>query len=183
MARQTIPQRTRIFVAGEGESEIAFIAWLQDLCDQSSLHVHLDRPRRLRPGDPLTLVSSAIEDRRRSAEKAGIGHRASCLLIDTDRLEDGSTRSNEAIVLAQKHNLVLIRQRPCFEGVLVRLHRSGPFSGTANEAERRLRNEWRDYRKPPNRQQLAARFRLADLRCAAAADDSLQALLAIVDLA
>ena len=43
MARPpSIPRRKRIFVGTEGESERAFAAWLQQLCNQQGQSVHLD---------------------------------------------------------------------------------------------------------------------------------------------
>lgn len=42
MRKKIIQQRTRYFLAVEGESEQSFIKWLQNLADQNGLHVHLD---------------------------------------------------------------------------------------------------------------------------------------------
>jgi hypothetical protein len=109
---------------------------------------------------------------------------ASCLLIDTDRLEDGSSRSNEAITLAESRQLHLVRLRPCLEAVLLRLHpgqeRATPVNTAA--AERRLVGTWASYNKPPTRQQLARKFQLADLQRAAQVDGELLKLLQIVGL-
>lgn len=41
MTRRIIQQRKRIYIAVEGEGEQSFIKWLQQLCDQNDLHVHL----------------------------------------------------------------------------------------------------------------------------------------------
>lgn len=180
----TRPQRVRIFFAFEGESERAFGAWLKELCDEHHLNVHLDRPRRMSGGDPLDLVQRALKARQRSKEGAGLGHRQSCLLIDTDRLDDGSVRSREAIALAEKKNLVLIRQRPCFEAVLLRLHEGCENKVPANtkKAVHNLQQVWPDYQKPPTRQQLAGRFTFAHLRRLAAVEPEIARLLAILGL-
>ena len=178
------PLRIRLFIASEGKSEIAFGAWLQGLCNGAGLHVHLDRPGRATGGDPLALVRNALELRQRSKEKTGTGHRHSFLLIDTDRLDDRSPRSIGAIELAERERLVLIRQNPCFEGLLLRLHRDHERHWPANprDAEQRLCRLWPDYRKPPTRVQLAARFGHADLLRAATADPDLACLLKVIGL-
>lgn len=175
--------RTRIFVACEGESEAAFRAWLQDLCDQQVLPLHLDGAR-LRGGDALALVRGALKRRQESQRKAGVGHRHSLLLIDTDRLDDGSPRSREASELAEAQGLLLIRQVPCFEGLLLRLHldHEREFPPTAQEAQRRLGQLWPDYGKPMTRSQLAARFSLADLQRLAAVDGQIRRLVEILGL-
>jgi hypothetical protein len=171
-------------MAFEGESERAFGAWLQDLCDDRGLNLHLDRPRGMAGGDPLGLVECALELRRRSKVQAGLGHRSSCLLIDADRLDDGSSRSRDAIRLAERERLVLIRQRPAFEGALLRLHpgQERMFPATAGEAERLLRRIWDGYSKPPTKVQIAARFALTDLRRAAEIDTELGSLLKLIGL-
>ncbi len=177
-------QRGRIFVAFEGKSEIAFCAWLQDLCNDFHLNVHLDRPRRMSGGDPLALVQCGLKARERSEKGAGLGHRHSLLLIDTDRLDDGSERSREAIALAAQKNLVLIRQRPCFEAVLLRLHEGceKKVPATATEALFQLQRVWEGFQKPPTRQQLAARFTVAHLQRLAAVEAEIARLLAILGL-
>ncbi len=177
-------QWDRIFVAFEGKSEIAFCAWLQDLCDKHELNVHLDKPRQMKGGDPLALVQCALKARERSEKSAGLGHRHSCLLIDTDRLEDGSPRSSDAIVLARRENMVLIRQRPCFEATLLRLHEGceKKIPANTNKASHELQRVWPEYHKPPTRQQLAGRFTFAHLRRLAAVEAEIARLLAILGL-
>ena len=176
MPKRLRRQRVRLFMAFEGKSEVAFVAWLQALCDERDLHVHLDRPRCMTGGDPLALVQDALRLRRRSEDQAGVGHRGSCLLIDADRLEDGSPRSSDAIELARMEELILIRQRPCFEGTLLRLHagHEHTFPAIPSEAERLLRRVWETYNKPPTKAQIAARFGFADLRRAAESDPELR---------
>ena len=177
-------QRGRIFVAFEGKSEIAFCAWLQDLCEDHHLNVHLDRPRRMSGGDPLALVQCGLKARERSKQSAGLGHRQSCLLIDSDRLDDGSPRSSDAIDLARREKLVLIRQQPCFEAVLLRLHEGceKKVPSTAREALSQLQQVWPGYQKPPTRYQLADRFTFVHLQRLAAVEPEIARLLAILGL-
>lgn len=135
-------------------------------------------------GDPLALVEGAMMCRRKSEKRAGTGHRHSLLFIDTDRLDDGSARSQKAIRLAEEACLTLIRQVPCFEGVLLRLHRGheNEFPISAYEAERQLRRRWPEYDRPMTRHQLAARFALADLQRLAQVDTEIRRLLQILGL-
>lgn len=180
MPRPRPQKRARIFFAFEGESENAFGAWLQDLCDEQNLSVHLDRPRRMKGGgDPLALVQRTLKLREESRKKAGEGHRHSFLLIDTDRLNDRSPRSREAVEGAKMEGLDLIRQAPCFEENLLRMHddheRVRPPD--IRSAEQLLRQAWPVYRKPMNRQQLAARFTFADLHRLAGVDGDILRLL------
>jgi hypothetical protein len=181
LRRRPVPQRARILLAGEGDSEVALGAWLNELCRAAGVHVHLD-VRALGGGDPLALVEEALRQRERRAGP-GLPYRASVLLLDTDRLEDGSERSSRAAVLAARSGLRLVRQRPCFEGTLLRLHpgQEGLFL-TVAETRLRLARSWPGYGKPPTRYDLARRFRVGDLLRAAASDDDLGALLAVVGL-
>jgi hypothetical protein len=78
----------------------------------------------------------------------------------------------------------LIRQAPCFEGVLLRLHpgRERDRLRSVEEAQRRLVERWEGYRKPMTRHQLAARFALADLQRLAQVDGEMRQLLETVGL-
>lgn len=176
-------QKVRIFVACEGESEGALRAWLQDLCDQHELSIHLDGAH-MRGGDPLALVERSLTRRAESQRKAGVGHQHSLLFIDTDRLDDGSARSQEAARLAVAEGLLFIRQVPCLEGTLLRLHpgHEKEFPNNTGEAHHRLSQLWPAYRKPMTRRQLAARFNIADLQRLAQVDGEIRRLLEILGL-
>ncbi len=185
MPRSRRPLRSRIFMAFEGESENAFCAWLQDLCDDNGLFVHLDRPRRMKGGgDPLALVECALKLRAESLRKAGVGHGHSFLLIDSDRLDDGSQRSTKASEIAAAERLGLIVQVPCFEAVLLRLHEhhEKDCPPDAETAVRRLGRVWGGYRKPMTRQQLAAHFKLSDLQRLARTDTQVRHLMDVLGL-
>ncbi len=137
----------------------------------------------MRGGDPLALVQAALCRRERNAAAYGAHSRGLCL-IDTDRLDDGSVRSRQAVELAERRGLILIRQAPCFEGVLLRLHpgRERDRLRSVEEAQRRLVERWEGYRKPMTRHQLAARFALADLQRLAQVDGEMRQLLETVGL-
>jgi len=67
--RVLIPQRRRLFVGCEGESEQAYVALLARLSGEAGLAVHLDAVL-LQPGggDPLAIVERAAA---RAAEREG----------------------------------------------------------------------------------------------------------------
>ena len=180
--RAPVPQRERVFLAGEGESEAAFGAWLNGLCEGARLHLHLD-VQPLGGGDPLALVEQAI---RLRAARSGrnLIYKASVLLIDTDRLDDGSERSRRAIATASRGDLRLVRQRPRFQSLVLRLHarheRTFLFGA---DIDVRLGRVWSDYKKGRvTRYDLSRRFTHADLLRAAACDEELQALVALLGL-
>lgn len=78
MTKKIIQQRKRIYIAVEGEGEQSFIKWLQQLCDQSGLHVHLDS-QPLGGGGYKTMLSRAVHERKRK-ERSKAKH--SILLVD-----------------------------------------------------------------------------------------------------
>lgn len=168
-------------MAGEGDSEAAFGAWLNVLCEEASCHLHIV-VEPLSGGDPLVLVEEARSRRERERNRGRL--RASALLIDTDRLDDGSPRSERAKNLARRSGLRLVRQRPRIEGVLLRLHAGHErafLSGAETDA--RLRRVWPNYEKGRAiEQDLRRHFTRADLLRAAACDGELQALVDLLGL-
>ncbi len=114
MARPSIPQRLRVFLGCEGESERSYAALLQQLIP----NVHLNT-KVLGGGDPLALIEKAIRliasDVPRRAPYAVMG-----LLLDEDRLGQDADRDRRAIEKATASSLHLIWQRPCHEAILLR---------------------------------------------------------------
>ena len=85
MARlPSIPSRKRIFVGTEGESERAFAAWLQQLCNQQKQPVHLDISLGS-GGDSLQIVEDAVVRYRERSRRHG-RFVDGCILLDADRL-------------------------------------------------------------------------------------------------
>lgn len=137
----------------------------------------------MKGGDPLALVQAALKHRTRRAAAHG-AYKRGLLLIDADRLDDGSTRSRDALRLASDAKLALIRQIPCFEGVLLRLIAGGESDVpcSTGEAMTRLCKCWPKYNKPMTRERLGSKLTLAMLQNLARVDGEMRRLLEILGL-
>ena len=72
--RSHLPQRTRVFVGCEGESEVGYAAFIGLLAEEAGLAVHLDI-RRCRGGDPLAIVEAALGELRARGRRRTKGAR------------------------------------------------------------------------------------------------------------
>jgi len=179
--RQRIQQRTRFFVAVEGESEQSFVAWLQTLAGGKNLPVHLDGVLLGGGGFSSMLKKAVSEHKRRSQIKGAYTHRF--LIVDEDRAEQGDWPIEQLRQEALKNKIVVCIQRPNHEGLLYRL--KAGFERDFAEARQmasKLRAHWPTYEKPVNAQKLQNRFSLDDLLRAATADSDLAVLLRAIGL-
>lgn len=148
--RQVIPQRRRVYLGCEGESERGYGARVSRLLENQrrDVHLHVDL---LRPGggDPLALVELArrrIAEGERKSESPYV-HRA--VLMDADRLGQSSPRDAQMLLIAQTAHIRIIWQRPCHEALLLR-HLAGCQQlqpPTPAQALAELRQRWPDYAK------------------------------------
>lgn len=178
MAVPRIPRRKRVFVGAEGESERAFAAWLQRLCDDRGLHLHLD-VFVAEGGDSASIV-------RRCAEKCEKGkpYVRRLVLLDADRIPEDRMNDRAPEPVAAKADIDLIHLEPDLEGVLLRLHKGQETRNPARRStETELRKHWPGYRKPPSADDLEKRFDLGDLQRAAHHDAHLRRLLEGLGLA
>lgn len=174
------PQRKRVFLGCEGESERGYGRLLGLLLEAQGLSIFIDT-FVLQPGsgDPLELVKRAksqIERREKYAVHA--------ILLDSDRRGDNRERAAQAEALARRHKITLIWQDPCHEAFLLR-HLEGGESlrpPTAEEAMRRLRMEWANYAKAMPASRLADRLDHASLRRAATVEPDLANFLTAIGL-
>ena len=167
LRRPFIPQRRRVFLGCEGESERGYGALLRRLIEARGLHVHLD-PVLLRPGggDPLALVERAqrliTEDERKRDEP----YTVRAILLDSDRLGQSPVRDSRVNAAADAARLRLIWQQPCHEALLLRhiMGCSDLRPTTPDLAMTELCKRWPDYVKGLSEMQLAGRIGERELR-------------------
>jgi hypothetical protein len=118
--RNPIPQRTRIFLGCEGESEQSYGVLLARLVERQHQRIFLNTVL-LRPGggDPLGLVQLA-ERKKRDAEKKSGSFAAAFVLLDSDKKGIVPARDQQAEALAVEAGLDLIWQEPCHEAMILR---------------------------------------------------------------
>ena len=174
------PKRTPFLIGCEGEGEHAFVRFLNILCDEAGLHVHLEAKSQGGGGSVNVVTRTG---RWLQKNRARQDYRARLILLDRDRIEIDPREGKAVQAAAARFNLEIVFQDPNQEGLLLRLHEGQKRRQvTAREAGRLLRKEWPDYRKPPTAEQLRERFTLADVRRAATHDQQLQRLLSIIGL-
>jgi hypothetical protein len=183
--RLSIPQRRRVFLGCEGESEQGYGALLSRLLEQRCIEenrppdIHLD-PVLLRPGggDPLALVELALRLIAEGGSKRG-AYAIQAVLLDADKLGQAPERDRQMREVAATANLRLIWQRPCHEALLLRhlenCHDQRP--PTAKEAIQRLTRHWPNYVKGLSAIKLAQRIDASAVRQAALVEPELHEFL------
>jgi hypothetical protein len=178
--RPVIPQRRRIFLGCEGESERGYATFLgQILREHHGLHVALT-PEVLRPGggDPLALVQLALHRIARNERNHG-PYQLKAVLLDSDKVGADRDRDRSMRDLAADHQIRLIFQEPAHEGLLLR-HLTGCQQHrprTAAIALEALRREWPNYRKPMSSQEIAERIGEVGVRQACEVETDLREFL------
>ncbi|MGU3539223.1 RloB domain-containing protein [Methylobacterium sp. A54F] len=183
MPPRGIPQRRRIFLGCEGESERSYGALLGRIVELRHRRVHIDGVV-LQPGagDPLALVERAVEAMRHRANRNGI-YAFRALILDSDKCGLSPDRDARIEGLARRHDLLLIWQEPCHEALLLR-HLDGCAAlrpGDSLRAADELRRRWPDYRKGLPAMQLAARLDEASVLRAAHGNPPLRTLLDAIE--
>ena len=179
--RRSVKPRRAIFIGVEGESDRAFVRFLQRCCEEEGRRLNL----LVKPGgggDSVTVVEEAGRHLARHPAKRNI--RDKLVLLDRDRIEQDLKAGRDAQAAASGWNLTIIFQDPNLEGLLFRLHQGHERRRTtAGKAMAELRKVWPEYDKPPTADQLSRRFTLSDVRRAARHDKELSQLLEILGLA
>ena len=85
------PQRRRVFVGCEGESEVGYAAFIRLLAEEARIPVHLDI-RKCRGGDPLAIVEAALREHRARSTRRGV-YAVRAILLDADRRGDDPDRA------------------------------------------------------------------------------------------
>ena len=177
--RRLVPQRKVIFIGTEGDSDRAFVQFLQR-CYQEHLPVSL----KIKPasgGDSVTIVEDI--GRWLAKNPSRKDYQARLVLLDHDRIEQDLRAGRNAQVVATRYKLEIVFQNPNLEGLLLRLHLGRERQNiAAHRAINELQKVWRAYKKPPTADLLQQRFTLADVRRAAAHDQHLRKLLDVIGL-
>lgn len=137
--RQFLPQRSRIFVGCEGESEQSYAKFLYQIVKQVGAHVHLDA-QILSGGDPLSRVKVAIK-KIETGTRLGGSYKAKFLFLDFDQYDLKPENTREAKAQCIKNHIQIIWQKPDHEGFLAQ-HFIAPGSNAS-----KLEQEWPAYRK------------------------------------
>ncbi len=178
--RRSIQPRRSFFIAGEGRSERAFVGFLQRLCNEAGLHVHL----HIKPqdgGGSVAVIEQAGRWLKRNRSRRE--YQARLVLLDRDRIEAEPQEGIQAQAAATRYKLTIVFQDPNLEGLLVRLHAGQEQRKIrASNSESELRKMWPEYQKPPTAEQLRQRFTLDDVRRAATYDQHLRKLLEVIGL-
>ncbi|AJA10888.1 MULTISPECIES: RloB domain-containing protein [Sphingomonadales] len=183
--RRRIPQRRRLFVGCEGESERGYGAFLTRLIEDQQLAVHLDLVV-LQPGggDPCGIVELAARRIAQKQKSRGEPYDRKIVLLDADRLGAVPERDQRLFQLSRRENIHLVWQRPCHEATLLHhidgCERLDPQS-TAG-ALRELRRRWNDYQKGMSANRLAERLDLDAVHRAAAVEQDLAVFLTEIGL-
>jgi hypothetical protein len=181
--KQVIPQRRRIFLGCEGESERSYGALLANFVEERHGRIYLDTVL-LQPGggDPLALVELAIRLMRKRVQQSG-GYAAKAMLLDADVRGRSPDRDGRALALAAKEGIRLIWQEPCHEALLLR-HLDGCAAlrpPTSDLSLAQLQQRWPEYRKGISAVRLAARIDVHGVRRAAVMESELRAFLTEID--
>lgn len=169
-----IPQRKRFFVAVEGESERAFVVWLQILL-QNEFHIHLDS-HLLGGGGFKSMLQKTVRYHEQGCRRGMYLGRF--LIVDRDRAEQGDWPIEKLKQEAAKFKITVVVQIPNHEGLLFRMMPGMEHDiPNAAAAETRLKSHWPTYEKPANRQALERKFTLEDLLRVANADADLKGFL------
>ena len=179
-----IPQRRPVYVGCEGESEVSYARFLEDLLCEAELPVHL-AVEKLGPGagDPLARVDMAVRQLAHM-RRTRIAPAERFVLLDFDQAERDPQRADRATRTAAENDIVIVWQRPCFEAVLLR-HLQGRAAHRpldASGAMRALIRNWPEYKKPMSRDTLARRLDLAAVLRATAVEPELDALVKCLGL-
>ena len=179
--RRSVEPRRAIFIGVEGESDRAFVRFLQRCCEGEGRRLHLI----VKPGnggDSVSVVEETGRHLARHSAKREI--RNKLVLLDRDRIEQDLEAGRDARAVASGWNLTILFQDPNLEGLLFRLHQGHERRRiTAGDAMAELRKVWPEYRKPPTADQLSRRFTLSDVQRAARHDNELKKLLETLSLA
>lgn len=175
--RRSLQKKKLVLLGCEGKSERAYAALLNRFVYEADLPVQIQSRSLEHAGDPLSRVKLLLKKIRIEGKQfQWMG-----ILLDSDQIqgERAGSRAREARRLAREHDINLVWQNPCHEGLLLR-HMPGQEKiqpVNCADAKKKLVAVWREYRKPMIAEQLSNRIRLEDVQRAARTEPDLKKLL------
>jgi hypothetical protein len=175
--RNLKPQRRRVFVGCEGESEQSYVALVQRLLGPGAA-IHLVAPV-LNGGDPLAIVESALKAIRAENAKGREPFVRRFVFLDSDLRGNKPERDGRCRALAAAQKIELVWQEPCHEAMLLR-HLEGNETrrpATTAASIESLKRAWPGYRKGMVAQELGQRIDLEALRRVIRVEDQIAMFL------
>lgn len=170
------PQRARIFVGCEGDSERAYAIWLQRIADSLHLPLSFD-PFIAGGGDPLAIVQRCLKGMWEGERKRG-AYRHKFILLDSDRLKENADRDREMMQISKQDGVTLLFQEYEHEALLLRhcdgCHTHRPPAGCGESG---LKVHWPDYKKPAAAADLFKHYQFEHLRRACTMEHDLRRFL------
>ncbi len=177
------PERQRVFIGCEGDSERGYGRLLSDLLKEEKLPFHIDtQPFPRSGGNPLMLMRLAKERIEKQISLGKPPYIAHAVFFDIH----SATKAQiiQANKIAEKENIISVWQEPCYEGLLL-LHtgaRTKKLPTSPAEAKHRLVKQWGHYEKGMSAMQLSKHIGLQDIIHAAKLCEGLAKLLKLFEL-
>jgi hypothetical protein len=157
------PQRSRVFIGCEGKSELGYAAFVSRILESVRKDKALDNVD-LRGGDPLALIQRAVSEIHVRGKRQRYSLRF--LLLDADRIGVHPQRDAQLFATAQKNQIFVVLQDPCFEGMLLRhlpgMGKQRPKS--TSQAKSLIAANWPNYSKPLSADQIRAQIKLPEIQ-------------------
>jgi len=182
MSRPSIPQRTRVFVGCEGESEQGYSRFVAAVTVDRGKPFAIDS-HILKGGDPLSRIESAVKIIAQEMDKRG-KYEFKFVFQDADQSGLDADRDRQAADLARKHDILMIWQEPDHEGfVLLHFdHTERRHPTTKAQSMAAVKKVWSSYEKASTAKQYASKLGLADLARAGQRHAGLNELLTALKL-
>jgi hypothetical protein len=165
LKRQTIPQRDRIFFAGEGESEQAYGRLLADISDENHLNLSIDVvPLGHGLGNAREVIVEARKKLGRRERQRG-AYKLAVVFVDHDKYSELSQNQRADIDrIVRDRKLTVIWQLPDHEGFLLRHFETKSNANIApGRALEKLQKVWPNYEKPMTAKDLAQKISLREI--------------------
>ncbi len=175
------PQRKRVFLGCEGDSERSYGAWLQAVAEDYKIHITIDTyPDTGGGNQPYDIIERCMLEMLHREKQYG-PYIARAILLDSDNIKNDPNRNNNAIQQARAKNIQVILQDFEHEAFLLR-HIAGHEHTQPNKGEGRaaLQAAWPKYRRKFGKVQLYDKFGLEDLRRVCTVEPELREFLRII---